>query len=301
MGRLGRGDYARLPTERPNPAAKGLDRLDALSLARLINAEDARIAAAVRRQTPELARAINRIASALRLRGRLLFVGAGTSGRLGVLEAAECPPTFGTRPWQIQAAIAGGRGAMFRAKEGAEDDEDQGRAAVRGFSGGEVVVGIAASGVTPYVRGALAAARAAGCDTILVTCNGNPHKNPAALTIAPDVGPEIVAGSTRLKSATACKLVLNTLTTGAMVRLGKVYDQWMVDLKMTNHKLRLRAARIVGELARVSPLKAEGLLRASGGSVKLAVVMGRLALSRPKATARLSKAGGNLRKALAGK
>lgn len=299
MARLGRGAYARLPTERPNPAAKGLDRRDALTIAKLINAEDAKIAAAVRKQAPELARGINLISSSLRLGGRLLFVGAGTSGRLGVLEAAECPPTFGTRPWQIQAAMAGGRGAVFRAVEGAEDDERRGRSAARGMKGGDVVVGIAASGVTPYVRGALAAARGAGAATILVTCNGHSPNNPAAHTIAPDVGPEIVAGSTRLKSATACKMVLNTLTTGAMVRLGKVYDQWMVDLKLTNHKLRLRAERIVCELARVSPSKAAALLQASNGSVKLAVVMGRLEISKPKALALLSKAGGNLRRALA--
>lgn len=300
MGRrLGRGLYARLPTERSNPAAKGLDTRDALSLVKLINVEDAKVAAAVRRQAVPLAEAVNVAASALRLGGRLLFVGAGTSGRLGVLEAAECPPTFGTPTRQIAAAMAGGRAAVFKAKEGAEDDAALGRAAVRSLGPRDVVVGVAASGVTPYVRAALSAARAAGCRTVLVTCNGKPPQNPAEITIAPEVGPEIVAGSTRLKSGTACKLVLNALTTAAMVRLGKVYDQWMVDLKMTNRKLRLRAARIVGDLARVAPARAEALLEASGGSVKLAVVMGRLRLSKKGAARLLAAAGGNLRKALA--
>lgn len=290
--------YARLPTERPNPASKGLDRLDAHSVVRLINREDAAVARAVGRQARQIARAAEAAARALSRGGSLVFIGAGTSGRLGVMEAAECPPTFGTRPRQVRAVMAGGPAAVFLSKEGAEDDARAGARVARTLSRRDMLVGIAASGVTPFVRAALAAARRRGAATALITCNQRPPRNPARITIAPVVGPEVLAGSTRMKSGTATKLILNALTTAAMVRLGKVYDQYMVDLRLTSRKLKLRAVRIVSILGRVPAARARRLLFASGGRVKTAVVMGRLKLSRRDAERRLAAARGFLRKAL---
>lgn len=290
--------YARLPTERPNPRTRDIDRRSALEIVRLINDEDRRVAEAVGRQARAIARGVDALRETLSAGGRVLFAGAGTSGRLGVLEAAECPPTFGTSAARIRGVIAGGRGSMFRAKEGAEDDASAGRRAARFLRRGDCLVGVAASGVTPFVRGALTAARAKGCRTILVTSNGRPPRNPAHILIAADAGPEVLTGSTRLKSGTAAKLVLNTLTTAAMIGLGKVYDHWMVDLRATNRKLRLRAQRIVCELGRVPPARARRLLRQSGGGVKLAVLMARGGLARREAEFRLRAAGGFLRKAL---
>ena len=292
------GFYARLPTERPNPRTRNIDLLGAASIVRLINREDAAVARAVGREAGAIARAAEVISACLRRKGRLLFVGAGTSGRLGVLEAAECPPTFNTKPGQVMAAMAGGRSSVFRSREGAEDDPAAGARAVAGLRRGDAVVGIAASGVTPFVRSALKAASRRGCRTILVTSNGRPPRTPAEIIIAPRVGPEVIAGSTRLKCGTAAKMVLNTLTTAAMIRLGKVYDHWMVDLKPTSRKLRLRGARIVCELGRVGPRRAEGLLEAAGGSVKLAVLMARTGLAAGRARLRLARAEGSLRSAL---
>ena len=292
------GLYARLPTERPNPRTRNIDLLGAARIVGLINREDAAVARAVGRQARSIARAAELVASCLRRGGRLLFVGAGTSGRLGVLEAAECPPTFNTRPGQVMAAMAGGRNSVFRSREGAEDDPAAGARSVAGLKRGDAVVGIAASGVTPFVRAALLRAARRGCRTILVTSNGQPPHNPAEITIAPRVGPEVIAGSTRLKCGTAAKMVLNTLTTAAMIRLGKVYDHWMVDLKPTSRKLRLRGARIVCELGRVGPRRADELLKAARGSVKLAVLMARQGLGLRQARLRLARAEGNLRSAL---
>lgn len=298
MAALKPSDYARLATERPNPATRDIDRLPTRRVVDLINSQDALVAPAVRREGAAIARAAEAAARALAGGGTLLFVGAGTSGRLGVLEAAECPPTFGTSPRQIRGVIAGGRGSMFKAKEGAEDDAAAGARTAAQLSRGDMLVGIAASGITPFVRSALQAARKRGCATALITSNPDNAGGAADFLIAPRVGPEVLTGSTRLKSGTAAKLCLNALTTAAMIRLNKVYDHWMVDLKPTNRKLRLRAARLIAELGRVPPSRAEALLDASGRHVKTAVVMARRKLDAEEARKLLARHGGSLRKAL---
>ncbi len=292
--------YERLPTEGANRASRALDRLSPLQIARLMNAEDRRAVAAVGRVAREIAAAVGLIVSALRSGGRLIFVGAGTSGRLGVLEAAECPPTFSTPPGLVQAVMAGGRASVFRSREGAEDDA---RDAVRRLRTrarrGDVVVGISASGVTPFVRAALREARSRGCRTVLVACN--PAKSllaTADVLIAPAPGPEVLAGSTRLKAGTATKLVLNTLTTASMARLGKVYGNRMVDLQPRSIKLRERALRLVAEIGGVSRQRAARALAGAGGSARLAIVMARHSIGRGAAVRRLRASGGDLRAAL---
>jgi N-acetylmuramic acid 6-phosphate etherase len=292
--------YERLPTERANRASADLDRLDARAIAVLMNREDARAVRAVGREGRAIAAAVELIVAALGARGRLIFVGAGTSGRLGVLEAAECPPTFGTSRQMVQAIMAGGRASVFRSREGAEDD---GRAAARAVRRrvrrGDVVVGISASGVTPFVREALATARRLGARTVVVACNSDRARLPRAdIVIAPTPGPEVLAGSTRLKAGTTAKLVLNTLTTASMARLGKVYGNRMIDLQPRSRKLRERAARLVGELGGVAPTRARRLLAAAGHRVPVAVVMARRGLAARPA-ARLLRAAGSLRAALA--
>ncbi|HEV8586221.1 MAG TPA: N-acetylmuramic acid 6-phosphate etherase [Methylomirabilota bacterium] len=285
--------YERLATERANRASARLDRLDARGIARLMNREDARAVRAVGRAARAIAAAAELIVAALGAGRRLIFAGAGTSGRLGVLEAAECPPTFGTSPRMVQAIMAGGRASVFRSREGAEDDA---RAAVRAVRArvraGDVVVGVSASGVTPFVRGALAAARRLGAGTVLVTCSG--ARVPADVTISLAPGPEVLAGSTRLKAGTATKLVLNTLTTASMARLGKVYGNRMVDVQPRSAKLRARAARLVGEIGGVAPVRARRLLAAAGGRVPVAIVMARRDLTAD-AAARALRAAGSLR------
>ena len=296
--------YERLVTERANRASAHLDRLDALGIATLMNREDARVVRAVARVARDIAGAVNLIVAALRSGGRLIFVGAGTSGRLGVLEAAECPPTFGTPPSLVQGIMAGGRAAVFRSREGAEDDARAGAQAIRARArAGDVVVGVSASGVTPFVRGALTAARRVGAKTVLVTCNArvasraSAGRSRANVTIAPDPGPEVLAGSTRLKAGTATKLVLNTLTTASMARVGKVYGNRMVDVQPRSRKLRARAARLVAELGDVSPARARQLLAAANGRVPVAIVMARRRL-RSAAAAEALRAAGSLRPAL---
>jgi N-acetylmuramic acid 6-phosphate etherase len=293
--------YARLPTERPDPATRRLDRLDALAIARLMSRADLAAVRAVGRAARPLARAVELVAAALARGGRLVFVGAGTSGRLGVLEAAECPPTFGTPPGLVRAVMAGGRASVFRAAEGAEDDAPAGAREIRRHARrGDVVVGVAASGVTPFVRAALAAARARGAATVLVTCNPTVARSSARVVVALAVGPEVLAGSTRLKAGTATKLALNTLTTAAFVRLGKVYGNRMVDLQPRSTKLRARARRLVVELGRVSERDAARLLAAAGGCAKPAIVMARLGVDAREARRRLATARGFLRRALEG-
>ena len=296
--------YERLVTERANRASAHLDRLDALGIAALMNREDVRVVRAVARVARDIAGAVNLIVAALRSGGRLIFVGAGTSGRLGVLEAAECPPTFGTPPSLVQGIMAGGRAAVFRSREGAEDDARAGAQAIRARArAGDVVVGVSASGVTPFVRGALTAARRVGAKTVLVTCNApvasraSAGRSRANVTIAPDPGPEVLAGSTRLKAGTATKLVLNTLTTASMARVGKVYGNRMVDVQPRSRKLRARAARLVAELGDVSPARARQLLAAANGRVPVAIVMARRRL-RSAAAAEALRAAGSLRPAL---
>ncbi|MBI3087313.1 MAG: N-acetylmuramic acid 6-phosphate etherase [Candidatus Omnitrophica bacterium] len=238
--------YARLPTEQPNPRSRSLDRLSTPRLLRLMSREDARVPRAVRRVIPQLGRAIELTVKRLRTGGRLVFLGAGTSGRLGVLEAAECPPTFNTPPARVQAVMAGGRPAVFRSREGAEDDRRAARRAVSSrVRAGDVVVGISASGVTPFVEAGLRESRRLGCSTILVTCHpGSRLRRTADVVIAPRTGPEVIAGSTRLKAGTATKLILNMLTVAAMARLGRVSGNLMVNVRPASRKLRARAARI---------------------------------------------------------
>jgi len=287
--------YDRLPTERSNPRSRALDRLSPVAIARLMNRADRGALEAVGRAAPAIGRAVTAIVARLGRGGRLIFVGAGTSGRLGVIEAAECPPTFNTGRGQVQAVIAGGRRAVFRSVEGAEDDARAGARAIRTRAGrGDAVVGIAASGVTPFVRAALAEARGRGAFTVLVTCNPTAPRAAARVVIALGVGPEVLAGSTRLKAGTATKLALNTLTTAAFTRLGKVHGNRMVDLQPKSAKLRARAERLVGDLGGVGASRAAKLLAAARGSAKVAIVMARRRVTAAEARRRLGSAGGFL-------
>jgi N-acetylmuramic acid 6-phosphate etherase len=286
-------------TERRNPRSQDLDTRSAAELIDLFLAEDAMVPTAVAGARDAIIAALERIEAAFRMGGRLFYVGAGTSGRLGVLDASECPPTFGTDPAMVQGIIAGGAPALTQAVEGAEDDPHAGGAALRsrGLRGADVVVGIAASGATPFVGGALAHARAEGATTVLVTC----ATPPAALTAACDIvihvdtGPELVTGSTRLKAGTATKLVLNQLTTGAMVRLGKTYGHLMVDLQARNAKLRDRGERILVEVVGGTRDAARAAIAAADGSVRTAIVMQHLGVSRADADAALAAADHRLR------
>ncbi len=288
--------YHRLATERTNRSSRHLDRLSPAAIAVLMNREDRRAVAAVGRAARQVAAAVEIIVAALRAGGRLFFVGAGTSGRLGVLEAAECPPTFGTPPRLVQAIMAGGRGAVFRSREGAEDDERAAARVVRArVREGDAVVGVSASGVTPFVRAGLRAARARGAATILVACTPTADRRLGRVVIALAPGPEVLAGSTRLKAGTATKLVLNTLTTASMARLGKMYGNRMVDMQPRSRKLRERAVRLVAELGGVQPARARRLLAAAGGRVPVAIVMTRRDLRADAAARALRAAGGSLR------
>ncbi|BAC91953.1 N-acetylmuramic acid 6-phosphate etherase [Gloeobacter violaceus] len=269
-------ERAHLVTEQVNPDSARLDRLDSPSLVELFCREDERVVPAVRAAAPAIARAIDLTAAALRGGGRLFYVGAGTSGRLGVLDASECPPTFCTDPEQVQGIIAGGTAALTRSVEGAEDDPEAGAAelAGRALSAADVVVGISAGGTAPYVSGALAYARSLGGVTIFVACvptNQIPERWDIEIRVP--VGPEVLAGSTRLKAGTATKLVLNILSTGAMVRLGKTYGNLMVDVAVSNQKLRDRAVRILTTLTELERTAALALLEASGLRVKVALLM----------------------------
>lgn len=291
--------YARLATERASPRALALDRLPVRAVVRALISAERRSVSATARAASGIAAAAELAARALSGGGRLLLVGAGTSGRLGVLESAECPPTFGTRPTMVQAVMAGGRGAVFRSREGAEDDAEAGRRELRRRARpGDLVVGIAASGVTPFVRGALAEARRRGARTVLLTCNPDAPRGAAHLVVALPVGPEVLAGSTRLKAGTATKLALNALTTAAFVRLGKVHGDRMVDVQPGSAKLRARARRLVAELGGVDARRAGRLLLAASGRVKVAIAMARLGLAPAAARRRLARAGGRLRDVL---
>lgn len=268
---------------------------------KLINDEDVRVAAAVRRQIPRMTKAVQIMRNALSAGRKIVFIGAGTSGRLGVMEAAECPPTFNTRPAMVQAIMAGGRSSVFRSKEGAEDRGAEGARLVRERArAGDVVIGIAASGITPFVREGLRAAAGKRAKTILITCNPSTPARLAGITIALGTGPEIIAGSTRLKAATATKMALNALTVATMVQLGKVYGNRMVDLQPRSHKLQERATRLIQDLAGVSRPRAAALLKASGGNAKTAIVMARKKLPRAAAVRLLRRHDGRLRRALAG-
>lgn len=291
----------KLDTEQRNPATREIDLADSLEIARLINAEDQKVAAEVEQKLPEIARAIDLVKEAFEAGGRLIYAGAGTSGRLGILDAAECPPTFGSDPSQVIGLIAGGKEAMFVAQEGAEDHEENGRQALReeNLSRSDIVCGLAASGRTPYVHGALKEAKETGCHTIFVTTvPGSQITIDVDVLIDVPVGPEVIMGSTRMKSATAQKMVLNMLTTGANIRRGKVYENVMVDLQLSNQKLHERAKRIIMMFGDVSYDQAEKSLEAAGGHVKTALVMVLGNLNRQQAQAKLEEHNGFIRRVL---
>ncbi|NPA27420.1 MAG: N-acetylmuramic acid 6-phosphate etherase [Chloroflexi bacterium] len=288
-------------TERPNVLTRHMDALDAFAFAGLMNAEDERAVAAVRRILPELAMAIEAVAERMAQGGRLIYIGAGTSGRLGVLDAAEAPPTFRTEPDQVLGVLAGGWQALGQAKEAAEDDPEAGARAVAALDVGpqDTVVGLSASGRTPYVLGAIQEARRRGAYTLAVVCNlPSPIADEADHTLAALVGPEVLTGSTRLKAGTAQKLILNTLSTGVMVRLGKVYGNLMVDVRPENAKLRARAVRILTQAAGVDPERARQALDASGWDVKVALVSLLAGISADQARAYLQQARGHVHRAL---
>jgi len=287
-------------TEQRNAQTARIDAASSLEIVDLINTEDAAVVPAVRAERERIARAIDLAVAAFQGGGRLLYVGAGTSGRLGVLDASECPPTFGTPPEMVVGLIAGGRDALVRSIEGAEDDRSGGEAALDGarVSAHDLVIGIAASGTTPFVGAALARARALGARTGLICCTDPaPQVSEGCdVLILPKVGPEVVTGSTRMKAGTATKLVLNTITTGAMIRLGKVYGNLMVDLMATSEKLRDRGERIVMECCGVDRAHARAVIDAAGGSVKLAIVMERLGVPAAEARRALVAAGASVRR-----
>jgi N-acetylmuramic acid 6-phosphate etherase len=263
-------------TEKRNRRSKYIDRLSTLQVVDLMNSEDMRVIPAVAKERRRIAAAVEMIVGRLRKGGRLFYVGAGTSGRLGVLDASECPPTFGISHLMVQGIIAGGRGALVRAVEGAEDKECNGVSAVKKhkISARDVVAGIAACGMTPFVRAALKQAKQIGAGTIFITCAPEAVKlSSSEIIINPIVGPEVITGSTRLKAGTATKLVLNTLTTTAMIKLGKVYGNLMVDLKATNEKLRDRSERIIMEVTGLSRSDTKKLLKTAHGELKSAIVM----------------------------
>lgn len=290
-----------LTTEARNPASYAIDSLSALEIVQLMNQQDAQIAAAVETQAEVIAQAVEVIADRLRRGGRLIYMGAGTSGRLGVLDASECPPTFSTPPEMVIGLIAGGEKALTRAVEGAEDFPEYGRRDLieAELSSNDVVVGIATSGRTPYVIGGLDFANETGAFTIGFSCNADCQLHEhTELMIAPVVGPEVISGSTRMKAGTATKMVLNMLTTGAMVRLGKTYGNLMVDLRATNAKLALRSQRIVAELAEVDPAQSQTLLDRCGGEVKTAIVAHKCSVDPETARQLLESAQGQLRQAL---
>ncbi len=287
-------------TERRNPRTQQIDLADPLGIVDLMNAEDQDVPRAVASQRQQIADAISAVERTFRGGGRLFYVGAGTSGRLGVLDASECPPTFGTDPEMVQGIIAGGLPALTSAQEGAEDDLNQARIdlTARGVRAGDMVIGIAASGTTPYVRVALEHAKSVGAGTAIVACSPPPAATLAAADIAivAITGPEVVTGSTRLKAGTATKLILNMITTGAMIRLGKTFGNLMVDLRATNVKLADRSERIVAEVCALSRPDAKALLERAGGRVKIAIVMQSLGVDRADAERRLGDAGGVIRR-----
>ncbi len=289
-----------LLTEQRNPSSESIDNLPTLEMLRVINAEDAKVIGAVNKELPRIAGAVDAIVAAMRSGGKLFYIGAGTSGRLGVLDASECPPTFSVPPDLVQGIIAGGEPALSRATEASEDDPAAGARDLlsRGFKSGDVLCGIAASGRTPYVLGAIAEAHKRGSATIGISCTPNSElSRVVSIPIELLVGPEVVTGSTRMKAGTATKLVLNMLTTGTMIRLGYVYGNLMVNVQARNEKLRDRARRIVRDAAGVDDVHAGELLEA-GGSVRAAIVMAKKRVDRAAAEDLLARAGGIVARAL---
>ena len=294
-------DLSHMITEGRNPASQNIDELSTEAMLRVINDEDKKVALAVEAIVPQIAEAVDAICAAFQAGGRLIYCGAGTSGRLGILDASECPPTFGTPREQVVGLIAGGHKAILQAVENAEDNREQGAQDLRDihFSRQDVLVGIAASGRTPYVLGALAYASQLGATTVALTCNpDSPMSHAAGIALTPVVGPEVVTGSSRMKAGTAQKLVLNMLTTGAMIRSGKVYGNLMVDVEATNQKLVQRQVNIVKQATDCDDATASAALRACGGHCKTAILMVLAGLDADEAQALLSQHQGFIRQAL---
>ncbi|HAH30993.1 MAG TPA: N-acetylmuramic acid 6-phosphate etherase [Elusimicrobia bacterium] len=288
--------YSKLPTEQVNPRTAELDRLPLRRVLEKLNHEDSMIPKAVKKAIPQIEKAARAVSQAYLSKKRIFFIGAGTSGRLGVLEAAELPPTYGVDAETFTALMAGGDKAVFLSKEGAEDIFKNGQREISKLARkGDVVIGIAASGVTPYVLGGLTAGQKRGAVTVLLTCNPKESSKAASLTVALDVGPEPISGSTRMKSGTATKLALNMISTSAMVISGKVYRNWMVDVKTTSKKLVLRAERITSTLGKVTQEEARRLLAVTGNDVKTAIVMARRGICLKKARNLIKKHKGFLK------
>ena len=293
--------WAELATEQSNPATSDIDEVSTLDMLAMINREDAQVPAAVQRQLPAIATAVDMVACALQAGGRLFYVGAGTSGRLGILDAAECPPTFGTDADLVQALIAGGPQAIFRAVEDIEDQSEAGERDLRErtLTSNDVVVGIAASGVTAYVLGALRYASKESCETALITCSPNAALElETTVRIVLEVGPEVLSGSTRMKAGTATKMVLNMISTGAMIRVGKTFGNLMVDLQPNNRKLRDRSIRILATIGALAPTDATEKLEAADGNLKTALVMVLGHLGKKEAQAALAASGGIVKQAI---
>lgn len=296
-------NLSQMVTESRNPASSQIDTLPTLDMLAVINSEDQKVPLAVAATLPAIARVVDLVVDAFACGGRLIYCGAGTSGRLGILDASECPPTYGTPREQVVGLIAGGHAAILQAVENAEDSPQMGEQDLRnlGFNARDVLVGIAASGRTPYVLGAIAYARSVGATAVAISCNPNSEMGQAAdIAIEPVVGPEVVTGSSRMKAGTAQKLILNMITTGAMIRSGKVYSNLMVDVEATNAKLIQRQVNIVVEATECSPEEAEEALNQCQRHCKTAIVMILGGLSAPEASAVLSKNKGFIRQALQG-
>jgi len=293
-------DWAELLTEQRNPASADIDEASTLAMLSIINSEDARVAQAVKEELPHIATAVELVATAFRQNGRLFYLGAGTSGRLGILDASECPPTFRAPAELVQGLIAGGDGAMFRAVEGAEDNPDGAisQLSERNICKADIVMGIAASGVTPYVLGGLKYARAQGCKTIFFTCSPQAKRPDVDAQITPQVGPEVLTGSTRMKAGTATKLVLNMITTGAMIKLGKTYGNLMVDLHPSNKKLVDRCQRIFSTITGLSLCESVERLDAAAGDLKVALVMEMCSIGQERASALLQENEGIVKRAV---
>jgi N-acetylmuramic acid 6-phosphate etherase len=290
-----------LITESQNEASQGLDTKSAIEIARIINHEDAKVAGAVKKALPEIAQVIDQVARSLRDGGRLIYVGAGSSGRIAALDASECPPTYSTAPGQVQYIMAGGPKALASAVEVNEDSEELGQRDIarRRPTRKDVIVGVSASGRTPYVVSAVAYARARGAHTAAVICNqGTPLADAADITIVTDVGPEVVSGSTRMKAGTAQKMILNMITTGAMTRLGYVYENLMVNVHMQNSKLVERGIRILMSACNIDRAMAVDTIKSAGRSVPVALVMLKAKVDKPEAVRRLAKSDGNVRLAI---
>ncbi|MGB9288930.1 MAG: N-acetylmuramic acid 6-phosphate etherase [Terracidiphilus sp.] len=290
-----------LTTESQNEASQGLDTKSAIEIARIINHEDAKVAGAVKKALPEIAQVIDQVARCLRDGGRLIYIGAGSSGRIAALDASECPPTYSTAPGQVQYIMAGGPKALASAVEVNEDSEELGQRDIarRRPTRKDIVVGVSASGRTPYVVAAVAFARARGAHTAAVTCNmGAPLADAADITIVADVGPEVVSGSTRMKAGSAQKMILNMITTGAMTRLGYVYENLMVNVHMQNSKLVERGIRILMCACNIDRARAVDTIKSAGRSVPVALVMLKARVDKPEAVRRLAKSDGNVRLAI---